>query len=129
MNNREIGNLVKEARRLKGEKIGKRFSQKNLADAVGRSRTYITDIETGRCSVNKNLLKEIALACDVPLNFFESDLIHTHEIKTVKDAVKFILAHQCINGLNLEEMTESDVIEFSNDLLKQIELLSYKYKK
>lgn len=49
-----------------------------------------------------------------------------------QDAMKFILSQPTImgfGGFNINEMTDTDVIHFANDLLNQLKLLSYKYKK
>lgn len=70
ISNKEFGKLIKEARKIKSEKINGLFTQTDLAKSLNKSRGYIGDIETGRTFPNYKLLKEIATACDVDINFF-----------------------------------------------------------
>ncbi|MCS4465406.1 helix-turn-helix domain-containing protein [Clostridium botulinum] len=42
-----------------------------LADEIGKSRSYICDIERGRTYPSFATLSAIARACDVPLDFFK----------------------------------------------------------
>ncbi|MDP4144127.1 MAG: helix-turn-helix transcriptional regulator [Bacillota bacterium] len=70
----DLGRLIKEARKIKSEKDGKKFTQKNLADVVNRSRSYIGDIEAGRTYPSFVLLTEIAHACNVDISFFDSGI-------------------------------------------------------
>lgn len=69
----KLGKLIKEARKIKGEKIGKKYTGQMLADDVGVSRSYIGDIESGRIYPSFLLLTKIAKACEIPLSFFEDD--------------------------------------------------------
>lgn len=66
----EIGALIKKARDLKAKKIGRKFTQSDLAESLNKSRSYIGDIENGRTYPNYRLLAEIANVCEVPLSFF-----------------------------------------------------------
>lgn len=49
-----------------------------------------------------------------------------------KDAVKFLLKQPSImgfGGFDISKMTDEEIIEFANELLKQLKLVSYKFKK
>lgn len=202
-----LGKLIKKARKIKEKKIGSTFTQKDLAKQVGKSRSYIGDIELGRTYPSYSLLSSIANACDVPLSFFSTskesvkiivdDLCgdfsdeekeefieyvlknisdefpasesfisvlkqhfilenneyiraqHNQHIEDTmnaeqeymldnirftnpQDAIKFILSQPTImgfGGFDINKMSDEDVMDFANDLLHHLELLSYKYKK
>lgn len=186
-----LGKLIKEARKLKGTKLGSSFTQKDLAAAVGISRSYIGDIESGRTYPSFVLLSKIAYACGVSLDFFqdekqinddidkfvrmqmkdisENELIATreaikqdpdskpshiyeyldyhtedkvkensnsyinnYEFKTPETAIQFILKQPALaayGGYDVHKMSDEEIIEFANELLNQLKLLGYKYKK
>jgi repressor LexA len=74
LSKKELGMLIKQARREKSKRIGGKFTQKDLANAVNKSRSYIGDLETGRTYPSYPLLSKIAEACGVPLSFFQADV-------------------------------------------------------
>lgn len=194
----EIGILIKKARELKSEKTGKKFTQTDLAESLGKSRSYIGDIENGRTYPNYRLLAEIANVCEVPLSFFDEsnnlllsiinkffpdmsiedqenfakyisntldsspnemidwDIniwrdafesykdsliaeearsyseVENYEFKTPEAAMQFILKQPAImgfGGFDVSKMSDEDIIDFANELLRQLQLISYKYKK
>lgn len=212
----ELGLLIKEARKLKSKRIGDKFTQNDLAEAIGKSRSYIGDIEVGRTYPSYRILSSIANACDVPLSFFgdtdslleeiieryypdmndeekkdfaqyikesinspvgivEWDLntwkdiyddfkkypvipplsdeelddiqdwqkkedekylksLYTNQIefKTAQEAIQFILKQPTVmgfGGFDSIKMSDEEIIDFANELLRQIQILSYKYKK
>jgi transcriptional regulator with XRE-family HTH domain len=83
--NNNLGHLIKEARKIKSKEINALYTQKSLANDVGKSRSYIGDIESGRIIPNNNLLKDIAKACGVEIEFFHAYL----EASIVKVLQKF----------------------------------------
>jgi transcriptional regulator with XRE-family HTH domain len=83
--NNNLGHLIKEARKIKSKGINALYTQKSLANDVGKSRSYIGDIESGRIIPNNNLLKDIAKACGVEIEFFHAYL----EASIVKALQKF----------------------------------------
>ena len=68
---KDLGSLIKLARQDKSQQIGCKFNQVDLARAVGKSRSYIGDLESGRTYPSFPLLTAISQACGVPLAFFE----------------------------------------------------------
>lgn len=194
----EIGALIKKARDLKAKKIGRKFTQSDLAESLNKSRSYIGDIENGRTYPNYRLLAEIANVCEVPLSFFDesnamllsiisktfkdmnyedqeefaryiSNIMNSnnseiidwdidtwkrvfedykmnliaeesilesnlddYEFKTPEAAMKFILKQPAImgyGGFDIEKLSNDELIDFANELLNQMKLISYKYKK
>lgn len=67
----ELGKLIKNARKFKSEKIGRRYTQVMLAKDINKSQGYIGDIECGRTYPTFKVLSSIAEACEVPFSFFE----------------------------------------------------------
>ncbi len=54
------------------------------------------------------------------------------EFKTAPEAVQYLIKNHSLaayGGYNLDEMTEEEIVDFANELLRQIELISYKYKR
>ncbi len=73
LSKKEIGLLIKEARKHKSEVIGKKYTQGILAEELELSRGYIGDVENGRIYPSYVLLNRIAEKCEVPLSFFEEE--------------------------------------------------------
>lgn len=62
----------------------------------------------------------------------ESELYNAEEFKTPESAMQFILRQPSImgfGGFEINKMTDEEIIEFANELLRQLKLISYKYKK
>lgn len=193
----ELGELIKKARELKSKKDRKKFTQNDLAKAIGKSRSYIGDIEVGRIYPSYRLLASIASACDVPLSFFgdsdsllkeiiaknypdmnendkkgfaeyiknsidtpygildweltiwkdtyeeykkqlnandaiREDYKNEIEFTTPQAAMKFILEQPAImgfGGFDVKKMSDEEIMGFANELLNQLKLLGFKYKK
>ena len=117
-----LGHLIKEARKLKSEKIKSKYTGQNLADDLNISRSYLGDIESGRIYPKYELLTRIAESCEVPLSFFSEDNIskcnkENEKLNTkekinnlVKDSgIETIAAH--FEG---EEFTEDDLEDIEN---------------
>ncbi|MFT5874491.1 MAG: transcriptional regulator with XRE-family HTH domain [Clostridium sp.] len=73
LSKKEIGLLIKEARKHKSEVLGNKYTQNMLAKDLVLSRGYIGDIENGRIYPNYVLLNKIAEKCEVSLSFFEDE--------------------------------------------------------
>lgn len=62
----------------------------------------------------------------------ETTLYETGEFTTAEAAMKFILKQPAImgyGGFDTNKMTDEEIVEFANELLNQMRLISYKYKK
>jgi transcriptional regulator with XRE-family HTH domain len=73
LSKKELGALVKSARKVKTEKIGKLYTQRMLANDLNKSQSYIGDIESGRTYPSFVLLTQIAEACGVPISYFQDN--------------------------------------------------------
>jgi len=67
-----------------------------LANDINKSQSYIGDLESGRTYPSFNVLCEISKACDVPIVFFQEDL------------------------LNIGDLTEEDIHKLVEEVLKQL---------
>lgn len=62
----------------------------------------------------------------------EVELYETGEFKTPEAAMQFILKQPAImgyGGFDADKLSKEEIIEFANELLKQLQLLGLKYKK
>ncbi|MCX7747100.1 MAG: helix-turn-helix domain-containing protein [Clostridia bacterium] len=73
---KNLGELIKKARSIKSQKTGEKYTQAMLADDLGISRSYLSDIENGRTYPNYVLLNRISQICHVSLNFFSEQENH-----------------------------------------------------
>jgi transcriptional regulator with XRE-family HTH domain len=70
---KELGKLIKQARKIHSDRIDKKYTQKMLANDIGKSQSYIGDIESGRTYPSFITLNEIANACHIPISYFQDD--------------------------------------------------------
>lgn len=125
----------------------KKLSINKLAKITGISLGYLSDLENNKAknpSVDK--LKIIADALGVqPELFFKNDIdiendfikeesesYNTYQFDTAEAAMQFILKQPAImgfGGFDTNKMNNQEIIDFANELLNQLKLLGYKYKK
>ncbi|MHC1732008.1 MAG: helix-turn-helix domain-containing protein [Bacteroidales bacterium] len=120
---KEIGQLIKTARKNKSSIIGKKYTQAMLADDLELSRGYIGDIENGRIYPSYVLLNKIAEKCEVPLSFFDETAVppedkrtkenFVSEISDVKQAMDLILSQPGLM-LNGEMLSDDSKIALAN---------------
>lgn len=110
------------------------LTQKRLAEKANISRSYLADVENDRYNPSLEVLSSIANS----LNLKISDLLNDENkdihinFSTPEDAMRFILEQPAImgfGGFDIRKMSDDEIIEFANELLRQLRLLSYKYKK
>lgn len=123
-----IGKNIKNYRK---EKI---MTQKELAEKANISRSYLADVENGRYNPSLDVLNSIANSLEVKT----SDLLDNENkdiginFNTPEEAMKFIIEQPAImgfGGFDISKMSDDEIIEFANELLRQLKLISYKYKK
>jgi len=133
-----IGELVKNARKLKGEVLGINYTGKMLADELKISRSFLGDIETGRTKAPDYLLKSIIDICNLESDYFKDKKVKSEnstfkypEIFTnANEARSYIKEHKIFSsdGFNIDEESDDRVLEFANALMDQMKLVAYKYK-
>src|SRR3712207_505445 len=84
LSKKKLGELVKEARKLKSDKLGKRYTQRMLASDINKSQSYIGDVESGRTYPSFKLLNHIANACGVPISYFQDHNDINYNIDTFR---------------------------------------------
>ena len=152
---KELGLLIKKARSIKSDKLGLYYSQKLLAEDINKSQSFIGDIEAGRTYPSYVLLTRIAQACGVPMSFFDPQEIMDKDLeyfidqsgstlneykwtrlnntcRTPEDALNQYLSCQAVQkflDIDFETMTQSDLLGLKNDILTQMKLVSFKYKR
>jgi len=111
----------------RGEKDNPTLSTlEKLAVVLGVTTSELMDAEP----ISEELLKE----WDKQSNQVREEvtLYETGQFETPEAAMKFILNQKSImgfGGFNVNKMSDEEVIEFANELLNQLKLISYKYKK
>ena len=137
MEERETNEIIK---RIKERRIRLNLSYQDLADKTGISKSTLQRYETGFI---KNLpidkLEILANALDTTPGYLmgweKESTDSSFEYKTIKnpkDAMTFILKQPTLmayGGYDIKKMTNDELVDFANELLRQLELLSYKYKK
>ncbi|MBN7575984.1 hypothetical protein C1H57_12640 [Clostridium sp. 2-1] len=116
MNSKLLGLKIKQLRSEHSLKIGRRFLQKDLADALGISRGYIGDIESGRTRPNNELISKIANVFNVPTSILSDNIafefcINCEKLKNLRD----------INKLTQEEL--SKILNLDSDVISKLEKL------
>ncbi|KHO39960.1 XRE family transcriptional regulator [Clostridium tetani] len=128
----------------------KGWSKYRLAKEANMAQSTLHDIVSGKnVSPGVNSLAKLADALDVSVNeFFDSENIETPKEKTDKsikedlpvipeeftnpdEARTYVDKHQIFgaNGFDSDKLSDDEILEFANELLKQMELISFKYKK
>ena len=137
MEERETNEIIK---RIKERRIRLNLSYQDLADKTGISKSTLQRYETGFI---KNLpidkLEILANALDTTPGYLmgwekesTDSSLEYKTIKDPKDAMTFILKQPTLmayGGYDIKKMTNDELVDFANELLRQLELLSYKYKK
>ncbi|MBZ9634694.1 helix-turn-helix domain-containing protein [Clostridium sp. FP1] len=137
MEERETNEIIK---RIKEIRIRQNLSYQDLADKTGISKSTLQRYETGFI---KNLpidkLEILANALNTTPSYlmgWEKDStdssLEYKTIKTPEDAMTFILKQPMLmayGGYDIKKMRRDELVDFANELLRQLELISYKYKK
>jgi len=133
----ETNEIIK---RIKERRIRQNLSYQDLADKTGISKSTLQRYETGfikNLPIDKlEILAEALNTSPSYLMGWEKDSTDSsldyRGIKNPKDAMTFILKQPMLmafGGYDIKKMTNENLVDFANELLRQLELLSYKYKK
>lgn len=132
-----IGDNVRRIRNNKG------FSMEKIRELTGLSKSTISELETNKSNPTSDTLQKIADALEVDITDFYADLDGNsnktntskeipNNFSTPEEAMQFILKDNTImgfGGFDVNKLSDEEVVEFANELLNQLRLLSYKYKK
>ena len=119
---------------LKKLRISKNLSQSKLSKILGISSSTIGMYEQGRRFPDQTILTKIADFFDVSTDYLlgRNPQNPPAEFNNATDAMEFILKLPTVmayGGYDATKLSDEEIIDFANDLLQQIELISYKYKK
>lgn len=124
MSDNFTGRRIKLARQQYSVLINKKITQKDLADSLNISRTYLADIESGRTKPNANIINRISKALNKPLDFFlESDL---RKEKIADELINYLVELEVID--KDEELTDEKLKWIMELLGKAIDMSRMKEK-
>ncbi|MDU1307634.1 MAG: helix-turn-helix transcriptional regulator [Clostridium perfringens] len=146
---KELGLKIKQLRSDYSLKTGKKCTQADLAKMIGISRSYLGDIESGRTNPSDEILLKLSDALNVNFDILieyklrglesksssikeEANLYETGKFETPEAAMQFILKQPAImgyGGFDTKKMSEQEIIDFANEILKIIKMISPKYTK
>ena len=127
----------------------KGWSKYKLAKKAGIPQSSLHDILSGKIkNPTAERLKAVADALGVSVDDFFDDEVQIENKKTDKsieenlpvipkkftnpnEARVYVYKHQIFgaNGFNSDKLSDDEILEFANELLKQMELISFKFKK
>jgi transcriptional regulator with XRE-family HTH domain len=127
--------------RIRNLREDKRMSQLELAKALNISNTTLSQYENNQRTPSDEIKIKIANYFNVSIDY----LLGQTNIKnpdnnpklpemfiSPQDAMKFLLEQNIImgyGGFDINKLSDEEVIEFANELLNQLRILSYKYKR
>jgi len=141
---------------IKNIRESKRIGVNELSRMSGVNASYISALERDeKKNPSVTILEKLANALEVSIDEImktesvtyydlekwdegsnqvkeEVALYETGEFKTAEAAMQFILKQPAImgfGGFDTNKMSNEEIIEFANELLNQMKLISYKYKK
>lgn len=129
--------LGKKIRKLR---IERGYTLKQLGEMLNLGESTISMYETGKRNPDYDTLTKIAEIFNVTTDYLLGRTNEPNpnkpelppEFKTPEEAMKFILEQNVImgfGGFDINKMNDEEIVEFSNELLRQLKLISYKYKK
>lgn len=128
------------SKKIKSLRKDNKITQEELAIKIGVSTSMVGMYETDARKPSYEVLIKIADYFKVSLDYLLRETeyktyIGTKEncikFKTAEEAMQFILKQPVVINFcefNVDKMTNRDLIEFANELLNQLKLISYKYK-
>lgn len=141
--------MTKLGDNIKKLRLHNKLTLAKLSELSGVGQSTINDIENGKAKNPKtDTLTKLADALGVNINELlcqywddsintnqvreEVELYETGKFKTAEAAMQFILKQPAImgyGGFDADKLSKEEIIEFANELLKQLQLLGLKYKK
>ena len=132
-----IGKVIKSIRENKD------ISQKDLADKILISYSVMNRIESGKRPARDDEIKKIAKALNVSTDYLlgvtndghkqspENEYTIPEEFTEARSAREYINKHQIFGsqGFDVDKLSDEEIVAFANELLQQMKMVSYKYKK
>jgi len=139
------------AKRIKQLRTEKELTQEEFGRIFGIVKSTVSLYESGKSTPDDTLKRRIAEYFNVSLDYLMgvSDIRNPYStdktsnekeyqnqlpdsFETPEEAVKFLLEQNVImgfGGFDIDKLSDEEKVEFANELLHQLKLLSYKYKK
>lgn len=133
-----FGENIKKIREIKG------IGLNELSRISGVNASYISALERDeKKNPSVSILEKLAKALEVSIDEImkndnklikikQENSYEAGEFTTAEAAMQFILKQPAImgfGGFDTNKMSDEEIIEFANELLNQMKLISYKYKK
>lgn len=130
--------------RIRGLRNEFNLTQEELGKIVGQTKSNISKYETGALEPGNDTLIKIAKYFNVSLDYLmgNSDIRNPYKDQEVTDIIpeEFITAdearayvdrHQIFGsgGFDSNKLDDNEIITFANELLQQMKMVSYKYRK
>lgn len=129
-------------KRIKQLRSEKNITQEQFGKIFGIVKSTVSLYESGKSTPDDDMKRKIARYFDVSLDYLmgNSDVKNPYkdkpslpeEFTSPEEAIKFILNQNVImgfGGFDVNTMSDEEVLEFANELLNQLRILSYKYKR
>lgn len=140
---------MKPYEKLKQLRVSKNITTYELSELTGIPQSTISKMENGKRKIEAESLQKLADALSVSVNeFFDEEDNKSIKEKTDKSIKKdlpvipeeftnpdeartYVDKHQIFgsNGFDSDKLDDKEILEFANELLKQMELISFKFKK
>ncbi|EQF24632.1 helix-turn-helix family protein [Clostridioides difficile CD160] len=135
MSNKKLENRLKELRKELN------FTQEDISKKIGLSKSAYGYYEQGKTVPDAYMIAELSKIFNVSVDYLlgKTDIKSNNcseslpkSFDNANDAIKFILQQPTLmayGDYNIKKLSDEEVIDFANDLLQQIKLISFKYKK
>jgi len=132
-----FGEILRKLREEKG------LSQKDLANYLKISRQAYNHYEAEKREPSYETLKALSNYFEVSTDYLlgkskiknpekqESEFVIPEKFTDPDEARKYVEMHTIFgsNGFDADKMSDEEILQFANEMLKQIDLISYKFKK
>lgn len=134
-----FGNRLRELRKEN------RISAKELSNALDIAQSSISRYENGLREPRRDFLEKVSLYFDVSIDYLlgktdeRVNIIHEdraeyntlpNQFENAEDAIAFLLKQPTLiafGGYDINKLSNDELIDFANDILQQIKLVSHKY--
>ena len=121
---------------LKNRRKELRLSQDEVADYIGVTKSAVSRWENGDIkNMGVDKLRKYARVLNldpmVIINYEEDDQEEFQYFTSAKEAMEFMLNQTVVmgfNGLDITKLSEEEQIQYANDMLDMMKLVSLKYK-
>ncbi|WP_227860487.1 helix-turn-helix domain-containing protein [Clostridioides sp. ES-W-0016-02] len=128
-------------KRLKELRKELNFTQEDISKKIGLSKSAYGYYEQGKTVPDAYMIAELSKIFNVSIDYLlgktdkkNNDCSESlpNSFDNANDAIKFILQQPTLmayGDYNVKKLSDEEIIDFANDLLQQIKLISFKYKK